>query len=144
MDKELPIKVELIVFAHVENTLRFLLLKRSPEEGGFWQPVTGTLEMNESLRQCMRRELKEETGIKKITHISDEVYRFSWNKGDEIIVEMVYGVKVHYQSITISAEHTDYQWCDFDTALRFLEKENNKEAFLRFHKRHPRQHRRRI
>ncbi len=132
MYKELPIKVELIVFKREENFCSFLLLKRSPEDGGFWQPITGTLEMEESIRQCMLRELEEETGIGEVLNVSEEIHRFSWQKKDYTVVEMVYGVEVPHQDITLSREHTEYRWCGFDEAMQLLEKENNKNAFSAF------------
>jgi len=41
---------------------RVLLLRRSPERGGFWQPVTGRIEPGESPLAAAGRELMEETG----------------------------------------------------------------------------------
>ncbi|HEU4382038.1 MAG TPA: lipoyl(octanoyl) transferase LipB [Anaeromyxobacteraceae bacterium] len=41
---------------------RVLLLRRAPERGGFWQPVTGRIEFGESPEAAARRELLEETG----------------------------------------------------------------------------------
>jgi lipoyl(octanoyl) transferase len=41
---------------------RVLLLRRSAERGGFWQPVTGRIEPGETAEQAARRELREETG----------------------------------------------------------------------------------
>ncbi len=41
---------------------RVLLLQRSAQRGGFWQPVTGRIEAGESDEQAARRELLEETG----------------------------------------------------------------------------------
>jgi lipoyl(octanoyl) transferase len=41
---------------------RVLLLRRSGERGGFWQPVTGRIEPGESPEGAARRELREETG----------------------------------------------------------------------------------
>lgn len=43
--------------------LETLLLKRHPRRGGFWQPVTGTVERGETQVDCARRELNEETGF---------------------------------------------------------------------------------
>ena len=129
--KELPIKIELIVFTRVTGILRFLLLKRSPEDGDFWQPMTGTLEINETIPQCRIRELHEETGIDEVVSITDEIYRFSWQKKDYTVVEMVYGVEVSHQDVTLSQEHTEYRWCNFDETMQVLEKENNKKAFLK-------------
>jgi lipoyl(octanoyl) transferase len=41
---------------------RMLLLHRLPERGGFWQPISGTIEPDESPLATARRELVEETG----------------------------------------------------------------------------------
>jgi lipoyl(octanoyl) transferase len=41
---------------------RVLLLRRSPERGGFWQQVTGRIERGEQPEAAARRELREETG----------------------------------------------------------------------------------
>jgi len=41
---------------------RVLLLRRAPERGGFWQPVTGRIDPGEGAAQAARRELAEETG----------------------------------------------------------------------------------
>ncbi|WP_242341192.1 MULTISPECIES: lipoyl(octanoyl) transferase LipB [Anaeromyxobacter] len=41
---------------------RVLLLRRSEARGGFWQPVTGRIEVGESEAEAARRELREETG----------------------------------------------------------------------------------
>jgi lipoyl(octanoyl) transferase len=41
---------------------RVLLLKRAPERGGFWQPVTGRIDPGETSIETARRELREEIG----------------------------------------------------------------------------------
>jgi lipoyl(octanoyl) transferase len=41
---------------------RLLLLRRTPERGGFWQQVTGRIEPGEDAAAAARRELREETG----------------------------------------------------------------------------------
>jgi lipoyl(octanoyl) transferase len=42
---------------------RVLLLERTAERGGFWQPVTGRVEAGESPHEAAQRELREETGL---------------------------------------------------------------------------------
>jgi lipoyl(octanoyl) transferase len=46
----------------VHDGERVLLLHRRPERGDFWQPVSGTIEEDESPMATARRELVEETG----------------------------------------------------------------------------------
>lgn len=133
----LPIKVEGIMYAVKDGKFSFLLLKRSPEDGEFWQPLTGTVEDGEKLRDCLLRELKEETGIQEVLNVTPELHRFNWkNKRDETITEMVYGIELKpNQEVSLSLEHTEHCWCDFDEAINLLAKENNKKAFLEFRKR---------
>jgi len=46
----------------VQDGSRVLLLHRRPERGNFWQPVTGTIDADESPIETARREVREETG----------------------------------------------------------------------------------
>ncbi|MDD2274577.1 MAG: NUDIX domain-containing protein [Candidatus Pacebacteria bacterium] len=125
---ELPIKVELFVCDRTEKEPKILLLKRSVEDGGFWQPITGTLEFEESLKDCAIRELKEETGIENIKSISPEIYRFNWEKNGQTIIELVYIVDTEEKSVILSTEHSSFRWVSIEEAKDLLEKENNKKA----------------
>ena len=46
-----------------DGTIRYALLKREPTTGGYWQPVAGGGEDNETPEQAARRETFEEAGI---------------------------------------------------------------------------------
>ena len=47
-------QAEAIVFCRYQDSFRYLILKRRPEDGGFWQPVTGGVEEGESvLEACL-------------------------------------------------------------------------------------------
>lgn len=132
---DLPIKVEGILYAIKNGEYIFLILKRTPEDGDFWQPLTGTVEDGEKVQDCLFRELKEEVGVDKPVKVTDRIWTFDWkNKRDETIVEFVYGVELDPNSkITISpSEHSEYKWCSYDEALLLLGKENNKKAFIQF------------
>lgn len=132
---ELPIKLEGILFARTNNEIKYLVLHRRPEEGNFWQPLTGTLESNESIIDCLYREIEEELGLNKteIVDLTDEVYRFEWKRGDQTILEFVYGVELSFdQNITLSSEHDEFKWCSFDEAISILGRDNNKKAFKAF------------
>lgn len=43
-----------------------LVLRRVPEKGGFWQPVTGRIEQGETPREAAEREVWEETGLRGV------------------------------------------------------------------------------
>ena len=55
--------VSVIVLRRAGQALEVLLLRRHPHRGGFWQPVTGTVERGEKPLACALRELGEETGM---------------------------------------------------------------------------------
>lgn len=79
---ELPIKLEDILFARKGGEIKYLVLHRRPEGGNFWQPLTGTLESNESIIECLFHKIEEELGLSKTDIIkpTDEVYRFEWKR----------------------------------------------------------------
>ncbi len=131
---ELPIKVEGVLFSKVDGRFQFLLIKRSIEDGGFWQPLTGTLEDGEKVLDCLRRELIEEIGTENPKEISEDFFRFDWkNKRGETIVELVYGVELEPNSkVVLSHEHTDYKWCEYEEAIQLLGRENNKKSLEAF------------
>ena len=131
--KELPVKVEVFPYRRVNNKYEFLLLKRVPSDGGFWQPVTGTLELNESIPECALREMSEEAGITPAKVIfTSELYRFAWQKKDYTVVELVYGAEIpKTDEIVISEEHDEFKWCDQEEAISLLKMEDNVIGFKR-------------
>ena len=128
MNTTLPIKANGIVFKEVNDVPMFLLLKRTRQDGGFWQNITGTATDNESIVQTLVREIAEETGITedKIYEISDLIYSFTWNKGEQIIQEFVYTVRVDDTDVVLSPdEHDEYAWVSFQDAILLLGRDNN-------------------
>ncbi len=128
-------QVEVIVFKIVDNKILFLLLKRTPERGGFWQPITGGVHENEPLLGAVQRELKEETGITNYIKIYSDVYYFEFqSEGYGILKEYVFGVQIAPETIVkISTEHTGMKWCDLQESLSLLKYESNKVAFQKLY-----------
>lgn len=52
---ELPIKVQGAMYSRNNEKLEYLIVKRSVNDGGFWQGVTGTLAEGETLINCLIR-----------------------------------------------------------------------------------------
>lgn len=129
---KLPIRINAFVYRKEGTGLKFLCIKRVPDDGGFWQTVTGTVHDDESLIGTISREIGEECGIenKDILKIDGPLYDFEWMKGDIKIREFVYAVEVMADvPVTLSPEeHDEYRWCDVDLLFKTLEKEDNVKA----------------
>ncbi len=137
------IQLECIVFRKKEGKYEFLLLKRIPKKGGFWQPVCGGMEKaDNSLIDAAYRELKEEANISKkdIINVLENIHYFEINKnyltGENIptIREYVLGFQVKSEinieiDKNIYQEHEEIKWVSFEEALQLLKWENNKDGF---------------
>jgi len=110
----LPIQIQGIVFRRINGEIQYLLLER--RKGGFWQPVTGGLEEGETKVEALEREVLEETGIKNIVGIIENVHYFEYSdscfiKGYHFIKEYVFGVEIHPdEKIVIDGkEHSQFK-----------------------------------
>jgi dATP pyrophosphohydrolase len=126
----LPIQVEAILFRRENGRTQYLLLKRTPEREGLWQPVTGGVEEEEETRiDALKREVTEETGIKDVLRIIEGIHYFEFS--DPCLnKEYVYGVEVSAdEKIVIDEkEHSGFRWCSLQEALGLMKWKENKEA----------------
>ncbi len=108
---------------------RVLLLRRSPERGGFWQPVTGRIEPGENAGEAARRELREETGAE--ASVEELGYRhafglergFAGGGGPEIRVaeETAFAARLPANfAPRLSDEHVEGAWLSAAEALSRL------------------------
>lgn len=125
----LPIQVEAIIFRRQSGTVEYLLLKRLPERNGYWQPVTGGLEEGEIRMEALSREMREETGIRNLLRVIEDLYYFEFSDPDPN-QEYVYGIEVSSsEEVKLDGrEHSEYRWCNFKEALQLLHWKENKEA----------------
>lgn len=126
-------KAQGVMYSLIENKPIFLILKRSDDEGGYWQPLTGSVEDNESEFDCLKRELGEEVGLEaENVNFTDVIYTFDWSRNDIRYDEFVRGIEIPFNSqIKLSEEHQDFKWCSFDEALSLLKHESNKPGFIK-------------
>ena len=144
--------LECIIFRKImknssENIFEFLLFKRVPERGNFWQPITGALEeTDKSELDGAYREIFEESGISKnqIIQVIKNVHSFVMNKhyitNKDIpeIIELVYGFEVN-QDVEVNIhdnaclEHNDFKWVSFNEAMKMLKWKDNKDAFKKLY-----------
>ncbi|MBT3817084.1 MAG: NUDIX pyrophosphatase [Candidatus Magasanikbacteria bacterium] len=129
-------QVEIIVYKIVNAEPQFLLLKRVPERGSFWQPVTGGVHKNEDLLSAAKRELFEETQIKDYINFLNDVHYFEFHDDEQgMLKEYVYGVEVNEKiDVKLSLEHSEKKWCTINEALELLKFDTNKDAFKKLYK----------
>lgn len=128
----LPIQVEAIIFRKTESKIEYLLLKRTPERNGFWQPVTGGVEEGETRTEAIYREIFEETGVRNLLRLFEGLYYFEFSDPHPN-QEYVYGVEISpSEDIVLDAkEHSEYRWCSYHKAVQLLHWNENKAALRR-------------
>ncbi len=121
-----------IIFKRGQTGTFFLLLKRNPRQGGFWQPLTGGVEDTESLEEALRREIREETGIKEVVRILPGLlsHRFY---APRAVHEHAFGVEVRPGTrVKLDGkEHSDARWCTYEEARGMLVFPANRTALER-------------
>lgn len=140
MSQELPVKIGWVLYRIKDNWKKeFLLLKRTEQDGWFWQYLTWTLHNWESFIDCLKREIFEETWFwpENIKNIGEMFHSFTWNKKSwQLIHEFVYSVELHFsdkQPLLSETEHDDYARDDYGHAMNTLFTENNKKCLAIFH-----------
>ncbi len=111
-----------------------LLLRRVPERGGFWQPVTGRRVAGESGEDAARRELEEETGAR--LPVRSLSYRHSFAFGEAtppVLVEEEAFAAEWPAGLDCrpGPEHDRFEWIGVDEALRRLPFSGLRRAVLR-------------
>ena len=117
---------------------RVLLLHRRPERGNFWQPITGSIELEESPLQAARRELSEETGqagepepmnLRQSFMIDSQ---FLNAKFDQPVIASEVGFSARMQAespIVIDPdEHDSFDWFTFERAYETIRWTDDREA----------------
>ncbi len=130
----LPIQIEAILYKRTDGEIRYLILKTIPERGGFWQPITGGLEEGETKREALKREIKEETGIRNIIKIIEDVHYYEPRDLSVIgylkrhgyvckhLKAYAFGVEVFSDEEIIldRREHSHFRWCSFQEAQKLI------------------------
>ena len=123
--------IEAHIFRESGKGIEFLLLKRSEEQPypGLWQMVTGKIKANEKAHQTAIREIREETGLVPVQLcVAPTVNSFHEPKDEYICLLPVFAARVKTDIVTISDEHTEYQWVDKITAQKLLAWEGQRKA----------------
>ena len=129
-----------------EFSAGFLLFRDTPmgrlwlllDYGKHWDYPKGHLEKGENAWQAAVRELREETGIKRVDRVGrfkqEMEYGFYSPKKGKIHKTVTYFVgRTTDPEVTVSHEHTGYAWLDYDAAMQKLTYENAKTILRAAH-----------
>jgi dATP pyrophosphohydrolase len=135
-----PRSVQIVVFSERAGRRLYLLLRRVPSHGGFWQSVTGSLEDEETHLQAAVREVREETGFivrenelidLGVTNVFEiaEQWRPKYAPGVTHNEEVCFALPVQHEKVEIDPfEHDAYVWVDYDSAVEMLYWESNRRT----------------
>ena len=137
MSDKIPVSV--LVLIHTSD-LQVLLIDRA-DKPGFWQSVTGSIEVGETLRETAIREVQEETGLQaeqyrledwQLSHVY-EIYphwRYRYAPGVTENTEHIFGLElpVPVPVVLNPREHVGYAWVDWREAAKQVFSWTNVEA----------------
>jgi dATP pyrophosphohydrolase len=127
-----------------DNQFEYALFKRADE--GYWQGIAGGGEDEEYPLETARREVSEEAGIPTtfdflqldtIEFVPVTEFRDGHLWGDDVYVipQYCFGMPAQNVQITISHEHTEFKWFDYEGACMVIKFNGNKTALWELDKR---------
>jgi 8-oxo-dGTP pyrophosphatase MutT (NUDIX family) len=122
----------IVLFRNDSDKNEFLLLNY-PQ--GHWDFVKGKVEGGETPYETAIRETKEETGISNIEFINgfeeSVKYDFRFKKEDIHKKVIFFLAKTNEKKISLSHEHNDYLWLEYNDALKKTTFENAKNVLTK-------------
>ena len=109
----------IVLFRNASNKNEFLWLNY-PQ--GDWDFIKGKVEQGETPYETASRETKEETDISDIEFIDgfeeSVEYNFRFKNEDIHKTVVFFLAKTNEKKITLSHEHNDFVWLEYDDALK--------------------------
>jgi 8-oxo-dGTP pyrophosphatase MutT (NUDIX family) len=116
-----------IVYIKRYSELLYLLLHY---EAGHWDFVKGNIEVNETEKETVVRELREETGITDacfVDEFREKIEYYYRRQGETVHKEVIfYLMETNTETITISFEHVGSIWLNYAQAMEKLTFKNAK------------------
>ncbi len=116
-----------VVFRKEKEIIYYLLL----HEVNYWGFSKGIIEKGEELKETVKREVEEETGIKDIDLVSGfkESIKYFYRRGGKTIFKTVifYLAETKTKEIKLSFEHIGFEWLLYKEALDRLTYKNAKD-----------------
>ena len=137
---KIPVSALVLIYT---ADLQVLIMERA-DKSGFWQSVTGSVELGETPYQAAIREVKEETGLDALAYdFQDwqasnvyEIYphwRYRYAPGITENTEHLFGLLLPGAlPVTLAPnEHIQYQWVDWREAVKRVFSWTNVDALKR-------------
>ena len=126
-----------LVYLMKGKEIEYLILKRKLHWKG-WEFPKGAVEIFETMKGAVKREVFEETGI-RIGRRDIKKFKFSGKyKYNKIIPDRpqfkgqtfsLYAIEVKKRKVKVdNHEHSDYRWTDFKKAVKMLKWPNQKKS----------------
>ena len=123
-----------VVFVKKQDQTKYLLLNYA---AGHWDFVKGNVEPNETEKETVLRELKEETGITDAQFLEgykETIAYFYRRQGLTVHKEVVFFIiETHTEKVQLSFEHVGYIWLDYQHAMEKLTFKNAKDVLQKTH-----------
>ena len=102
-------------------------MENTPDKNNRYSFPGGKIDEGESVLKALRRELKEEIGIRnfEITELVNIFERFDYKKNTGLML-LCYKTKADLSNIKLSKEHTGFRWIN---KKEFLEMKKDKKNF---------------
>ena len=116
-------KTKIVLTGILKDNDLLLVVKRNESDNlfpGSWEFPGGHLEDGETLKEGLKRELKEEIGFTEefeplITHYYDEVKEKNGDIVHDLEIDFIINVDRSKIDIKLSDEHCDYKWVTKDS-----------------------------
>ena len=137
-----PFQILVIPFRRTATVPEYAVVKRS--DAGYWQFVAGGGEDDETPLQAAHRETEEEIGITgeimrldSFSTVPKECFAAAdtWREEIYVIPEHCFAVNVGTDDISLSDEHTEFQWVSFEEASSLLKWDSNRNALWELNER---------
>lgn len=139
-----PYNVHVFLYRIVESGDReYAILQRSDD--GKWQGICGGGEDGESIVESALREAYEEAGLPQgtvlyrldtVSYIPSKEFKASayWDR-NIVVIPMYYFAALYSGEITLSSEHSEYKWCNFNDASKLMYWHDQINALWELHER---------
>lgn len=139
-----PFQVLVIPFRRTARGVQFAILNRS--DANYWQFIAGGGKHSETPFQAAQRETEEEVGmpsdvvlmkLDSMATVPKDCFAAAESWGDHVYVipEHCFAVEIGNSELKLSAEHTDFQWLEYEEAMQKLKWDSNRNALWELNER---------